>query len=176
MSASSHHSRRWLSGAILALTAAGATAQQPGEGLTPIAAAPPAPEFVLTDLDGRVHRLSEYRDKVVVINFWASWCPPCRAEMPSMERAWRQLRNDAVTMLAINVGENEDSVFQFTADYPVSFTLLLDQDSAVTDAWPVRGLPTTIVLDPEGRMRYQAIGGRAWDEPALLDSIRALSR
>ena len=150
--------------------------QTPGRGLTPLPDKAPAPQFVLSDLDGGIHRLSDYRGKVVIINFWATWCPPCREEMPSMQRAWEQLRGEGIGMLAINVGEDEDAVFQFTANYPVEFPLLLDQDSSVTAAWPVRGLPTTFVVDPGGRLVYRAIGGREWDDPGLLTRIRALQQ
>ncbi len=151
-----------------------ALSQTPGRGLTPLPDKAPAPEFVLSDLDGRIHRLSDYQGKVIIINFWATWCPPCREEMPSMQRAWEQLREEGIEMLAINVGEDEDAVFQFTANYPVEFPLLLDQDSSVTGAWPVRGLPTTFVVDPGGRLVYRAIGGREWDDADLLTRIRAL--
>ena len=149
-------------------------AQQAGAGLTPLADAPPAPAFSLVDMDGTVYRLSDIRGRVVIVNFWAAWCPPCREEMPSMQRAWEQLRAEGILMLGINVGEDEDTIFQFTADYPVDFPLLLDRDSAVTAQWPVRGLPTTFVVDPAGRLVYQAIGSREWDDPALLALIRAL--
>jgi peroxiredoxin len=84
------------------------------------------------------------------------------------------LREEGILMLGINVGEDEDTVFRFTADYPVDFPLLLDVDSRVTGQWPVRGLPTTYVVDPAGRLVYQAIGSREWDAPALLELVRAL--
>ena len=135
---------------------------------------PPAPDFNLVDMDAVVHTLSDYRGRVVVVNFWATWCPPCREEMPAMERAWQQLRKQDVMMLAINVGEDEDTVFEFTANYPVEFPLLLDTTSAVISAWPVRGLPTTFVIDPEGRLVYRAIGGREWDAPELIRQILEL--
>jgi len=151
-----------------------ALSQTPGHGLTSLPVKATAPEFVLSDLDGGGHRLSDYQGKVVIINFWATWCPPCREEMPSMQRAWEQLREEGIEMLAINVGEDEDAVFQFTANYPVEFPLLLDQDSSVTAAWPVRGLPTTFVVDPSGRLVYRAIGGREWDDADLLTMVRAL--
>jgi len=151
-----------------------ALSQTPGRGLTPLPDKAPAPDFALYDLDGGMHRLSSYRGKVVIINFWATWCPPCREEMPSMQRAWEQLREEGIGMLAINVGEDEDVVFQFTANYPVEFPLLLDQDSSVIAAWPVRGLPTTFVVDPGGRLAYRAIGGREWDDAELLTRIREL--
>ena len=160
----------------LALFAIAAGARQAGQGLTAIPDRPPAPDFRLPDLDGGLHRLSDYRGRVVIVNFWATWCPPCRAEMPSMQRAWEKLEKEGIVMLGIDVGEDEDRVFQFTADYPVEFPLLLDRDSAVIGRWPVRGLPTTFVVDPRGRLAYRAIGGREWDDPALLDLVRGLQR
>ncbi len=166
---------RFLMAMILAFGAALAPAQEPGRGLTEIPQRPLAPDFTLRDLDGNRHRLSDYRGRVVIVNFWATWCPPCRAEMPSMQRAWERLRKEGVVMLGIDVGEDEDTVFQFTADYPVEFPLLLDQDSSVIGRWPVRGLPTTFVVDPQGRLAYRAIGGREWDDPALLEQVRALA-
>ena len=144
------------------------------ERLTKLSGELSAPQFELRDLDGNVHRMSDYRGKVVVVNFWATWCPPCREEMPSMQRAWEQLSEEDIAMLAINVGEDEDQIFTFTADYPVEFPLLMDQNSEVIQQWPVRGLPTTFVVDPEGRLVYQAIGGRDWDAPDLLAQLRAL--
>jgi len=166
--------RRFRSFVFLCLMAFSAVAQVPGKGLTPLPQRPPAPDFELPDIDGALHRLSDYRGKVVIINFWATWCPPCRAEMPSMERAWAKLRDEDIAMLAVNVGEDEDTIFQFTANYPVTFPMLLDLDSEVIQAWPVKGLPTTFVADPKGRLAYRAIGGREWDDPELLELVRAL--
>ncbi len=147
---------------------------RPGHGLTALPARPLAPDFTLTDVDGHTHHLADYRGKVVIINFWATWCPPCRAEMPSMQRAWEKISKEGILMLAINVGQDEEAIFQFTADYPVEFPLLLDQDSQVTGKWPVKGLPTTFILDPLGRIAYRAVGGRNWDDDNLLAPIRAL--
>jgi peroxiredoxin len=79
-------------------------------------------------------------------------------------------------MLAVNVGEDEDTIFQFTADYPVGFPLLMDRDSKATEASPIRGPPTTFVIDPQGRIAYCAIGGREWDQAELLAPVRALNR
>lgn len=131
----------------------------------------PAPSFTLKDMDGNIHKLADYRGQVTVANFWATWCPPCREEMPSMERAWKQLKKENIAMLAINVGEDADTIFTFTADYPVSFPLLMDQDSSVINEWPVRGLPTTFVLDKQGRIVYRVIGGREWDHPQLIEML-----
>ena len=135
---------------------------------------PLAKEFVLKDIDGKEFRLSQYRGKVVLVNFWATWCPPCREEMPSMDRAYEQLKKSGIIILAINIGEDEDTIFKFTADYPVSFPLLMDQDSSVINQWPVTGLPTTYVVDPNGHIVYRAIGSREWDDEALLKKLNAL--
>ncbi len=91
-----------------------------------------------------------------------------------MQRAWEQLQSEGIMMLAINVGEDEDTIFQFTANYPVEFPLLMDLNSKVTGEWPVRGLPTTFVVDAQGRLVYRAIGGREWDDRELLEPVRAL--
>ncbi len=159
--------------AVLLLPLSAGAASLP-QTLTAVEDRPPAPDFSLQDIDGNVYRLSELRGQPVIINFWATWCPPCREEMPSMQRAWEQLQKQGVMMLAINVGESADTVFQFLANYPVEFPLLLDADSDVATGWPVRGLPSTYVVDPEGRIVYSAIGGREWDDPKLLEPVLAL--
>jgi peroxiredoxin len=135
---------------------------------------PLASEFVLKDIDGKEYRLSQFRGKVVIVNFWATWCPPCREEMPSMDRAYEKLKKSGILILAINIGEDEDAIFKFTADYPVNFPLLMDQDSRVINQWPVTALPTTYVVDPKGHIVYRAIGSREWDDEVLLKKLKAL--
>jgi peroxiredoxin len=142
--------------------------------LTPLPEGTVAPDFALSDTDGNQHQLSDYRGKPVIINFWATWCPPCREEIPSMNRAWQVLEQEGIAMLAIDMGEDEDTIFIFTADYPADFPILLDRSGEVTEEWPVKGLPTTFVVAPDGSLVYRAIGSREWDDPALLDRIRAL--
>ena len=134
----------------------------------------PAPGFSLMDLDEKIHQLRDYKGKPVIVNFWATWCPPCREEMPSMERAWQKIESEGIAMIGINVGEDFDTVFGFTADIEVSFPLLLDLDGEVTGRWPIRGLPTTYILNPNGEIVYRMIGSREWDDESLLDAIRAL--
>ncbi len=157
------------------LAAAPVHAIKPGRGLTEVPDHPRAPDFSLPDIDGEKHSLSDYRGKVLIVNFWATWCPPCRAEMPSMERAWKRYQGRGLVIVAVNVGEGEDAIFQFTAEHPVTFPIVLDEDSKVVTDWGVRGLPTTFVVDPQGRVVYRAIGGREWDDPALLDKVMALA-
>ena len=134
----------------------------------------PAPAFTLLDTEGKPHQLADYRGQVVVLNFWATWCPPCREEMPAMERLHKMVANESIAVVAINVGEDEDTIFLFTADYPVSFPLLMDQDGSVTQDYPVIGLPTTYIIDPAGIIRHRAVGTREWDDPELVDELRAL--
>ncbi len=146
-----------------------------GQSITELSNKKAAPEFTVKDMDGEIHHLSDYRGKTVIINFWATWCPPCRAELPSMNRAWKELKQDNIAMLAINIGEDEDTIFTFLGDYPIDFTILLDETGEMIKTWPVRGLPTTFVLDSEGRLIYRAIGGRKWDSDSLLKKIRSLA-
>jgi peroxiredoxin len=161
--------------AVCLWTLASASVQGADEtGLTPLEDRPQAPGFDLVDPAGKRVRLVDYLGKPVIINFWATWCPPCRAEMPSMQRAWRQLREEGIGLMAVNVGESAGAINRFTEEYPVEFPLPMDVDSEVVQVWPVRGLPTTFVVDPEGRIAFKAAGERDWDDPALLDPVRAL--
>ncbi|MCW8919780.1 MAG: TlpA family protein disulfide reductase [Gammaproteobacteria bacterium] len=144
--------------------------------LTPVEALPLAPDFTLRDADGESYRLSALRGQPVIVNFWATWCPPCREEMPSMQRAWESLQPQGVVLLAINVGESADTIFQFTGNTQLDFPILLDEDGTVSEAWPLKGLPTTFVIDPQGRIVYSAIGGREWDDPKLLQPVLELRR
>jgi len=145
-------------------------------GLDPVLPRTEAPAFTLKDLEGTTHSLSDYRGKVVLINFWATWCPPCRKEMPSMENLRMALEDEDFTLLALNVGENAGAVFSFLSllDPEPRFTILFDQDSAVLNDWSVRGLPTTYVLDRQGRIALRAVGGRHFDDPAIIAQIREL--
>jgi len=153
------------------LLAATAFAEQT---LTPIPGKVMAPDFTLPDTNGKTHHLSDYRGRPVIINFWTTWCPPCREELPSMNRAWHLIEEEGIAMLAINMGEDEDTIFIFSADYPTDFPILMDQSGEVIEQWPVKGLPTTYVIAPDGTIAYRAIGSREWDARELLDSVRAL--
>ncbi|MEE9350951.1 MAG: TlpA disulfide reductase family protein [Thiotrichaceae bacterium] len=135
-----------------------------------------APDTALMDMDGVKRKLSDYRGKPVIVNFWATWCPPCRAELPSMNRAWSKVKDEGIIMLAVNMGESEETIFPFTGDYPIDFTILLDEDGAFALDWKVKGLPTTYVVNPDGQVVYQAVGGREWDDKKILDVVRELKK
>ncbi|MET0089720.1 MAG: SCO family protein [Candidatus Thiodiazotropha sp.] len=144
------------------------------EGLTPEPWPSPAPPFHLQDLQERYHHLQDYRGRVVIVNFWASWCRPCRQELPSMNRAWAALEPSGVAMLAINLGEEAEAVNAFLADYPIAFPVLLDRRGNFAQRWRVQGLPTTFVLNARGEIVYQAVGEREWDDETLLRQVQAL--
>ena len=130
-----------------------------------------APDFTLTSEAGKSYHLADFRGQVVLINFWATWCPPCRREMPSMQRMWNKIKGKGVTVFAIDVGEDADTVFEFRGSYPVSFPLLLDLDGSVIKNYPVTGLPTTYIVSPQGLVIYRAVGSREWDDPKLYEQL-----
>jgi peroxiredoxin len=134
----------------------------------------PAPGFTLQGEDGKTYRLSDYRGQVVILNFCATWCPPCRYEMPSMERVWQDTKDKGIVILAVDVGEDADTVFEFTGDYPVTFPLLMDLDGAVISRYEVVGMPTTYIISPDGMVTHRAVGSREWDSPVLLDQLKAM--
>ena len=133
-----------------------------------------APQFELQDPDRQLHRLADFSGKVVVVNFWASWCVPCRQELPSMNRASRVLPDELVVWLAINVGEDREAVVAFRNDYPIAFTVLLDIDGRVSKDWQIVGMPTTFVINPEGEIAHQIVGKRDWNDAAHLQLVRQL--
>ncbi|MEW8498959.1 MAG: TlpA disulfide reductase family protein, partial [Candidatus Thiodiazotropha taylori] len=141
--------------------------------LTPVAPIPALP-FRLQNLDGDYKKLRDYRGKVVLVNFWASWCAPCRAELPSMNRAWNRLKSSGMAMLAINLGEDREAVSAFLRDYPIDFEVLMDERGRISQRWRIKALPTTLVLNKRGQIIYQVIGEREWDQPALIELIESL--
>ena len=132
------------------------------------------PALELAALDGRLHRLADYRGRVVLVNFWATWCGPCRAEMPGIERLRRSLEDEPFTVLAVNVGEDRGAVRAFADRVAMGFPLLLDRDTRTASAWGARVLPMTYVIGPEGRIRYRAVGERNWADAQIRAELRAL--
>ncbi len=132
------------------------------------------PPLALRDLQGREHRLEDYRGKVVVLNFWATWCVPCREEMPSMQRLQNKLAGKPFAVIAVDFGEGAPRINEFLKEVRVRFTVLLDRDISVAGAWRVKVLPTTLVIGPDQRIRYSVVGDLEWDSPAVEDAIKAL--
>lgn len=160
---------RWLLAlaACVAVQAAGATDfQRWAYGATP--------PLELEDMKGRVHRLSDYRGKVVLVNFWATWCEPCRDEMPSIERLRGSLKGEPFEVLAVNLAEPRSRIEHFLANLPLSFPILRDKDTGTAKAWRARMLPATYLVDGAGRIRYVRYGDFDWASKEARDKVREL--
>ena len=170
----------WLFVALMAgaLPGPGSAREEAKLGYTMTAIEPPvpAPDFVLEDMDGKPYTLEDFRGKVVLVNFWATWCPPCRREMPSLERLYQAMKDKPFVVLAVNQWESPDHVFSYMGDLSVfpTFPILFDSDSEVSEAYAVKGLPTSFVIDKQGRLAYRAIGGREFDHPEIERMIDML--
>ena len=135
-----------------------------------------ARDFELMNMDEEKVKLSDYQGKVVLLNFWATWCPPCIREMPSMDRLHKKIANENFKVLAVNQMEDIDQVFAFTGQFEdePGFEILFDTTSKVSQSYVVRGLPTTYLIDKEGNVRYSAIGGREFDHPEVIKIVEKL--
>ena len=160
---------------VVALAAAGGPAVAAG-GTELDDADRALPTFSLDGLDGATWDAAALGGKPTVVNFWATWCAPCIEELPAMNAAWAELQGDGVGMLAINAGEAPETIEAFLERVPVDFPVLLGDAAATLPDWGVRVLPTTLVVDADGRVVHEALGPRDWDDPALLDRVRALRR
>ena len=132
-------------------------------------------DFTLPDLDGRPVRLREFRGKLVLLNFWATWCTPCLHEMPSMERLYQTFKQTPFVLLAVSMDRQGAQVAKpFVENLNLTFPVLLDNAAEVSRHYGVRGLPTSYLIDPEGRIIGAAIGGRDWsrtEAKALMAGI-----
>lgn len=134
-----------------------------------------APDFTLTDINGNRVSLSQFRGKVVLVNFWATWCPPCREEMPSMERLYRHYSEQGMVLLAINIEENgEQAVSQFLQGNDYTFPILLDTRAEVQNAYQVFRFPETFVVDQNGVIIDHVVGARNWMSGTLVKRINFL--
>lgn len=133
-------------------------------------------DFNLKDLTGRPSSLSAYKGKVVLLNFWATWCGPCRAEIPSMEQLYTELKDEGFTIVAVNSQEPLEQVSAFVDDMGMSFPVLLDSTGRVGAAYGVRAIPTTYIIDPQGAIRGRMVGTRDWYSPEIISAARELCR
>jgi len=143
--------------------------------LAPVANHPAAEDFILNGLDGNAHQLSDHAGKVVLVSFWATWCPECIFEMPSLQALSKALPNDEFIILGINVGEDQKLVRSFVEEHRVTFPILLDHDLAVYKKWPVLGVPTSFVINQQGKIVYSVIGAIEWLSPATISKIGGLT-
>ena len=163
---------RWLPRAAAALLVAWAVAAPAGE-LKPWGGAP-APALALKDRDGRFHDLAAYRGKVVVVNFWAVWCEPCRDEMPALNGLRERLAGRPFEVLAVNLGDSDARIAEFAAKVPLAFPVLPDRTGRSKQDWQVKLLPVSFVVGPDGRVRYRALGELDWGEPGVVAAIERL--
>ncbi len=133
-----------------------------------------APALSLEDVGHTVHSLADYRGRVVLVNFWASWCAPCIIEIPSMQRLAKALAGKPFTILAINVRESPVKVWKFAARLGITFPLLLDRDGQATADWQVDVYPSSFLVDPQGRIQYVSYGARKWDDAQTIRLIEGL--
>lgn len=176
----------WRSRAALALAAAlvlaaaggcGGAAEPSGGAVAPAGRAGDAPDFALRDLSGRTVRLSDHRGEVVLVNFWATWCVPCAAELPHLERLYRKYRDRGFVVLAISMDGPESSaeVDPRARRLGLSFPVLLDEETRVVGAYnPKRTAPFSVLVDRDGRVARRREGYHAGDEVALESEIGAL--
>jgi thiol-disulfide isomerase/thioredoxin len=135
-----------------------------------------APPLELADLDGRRHDLKAHRGKVVLVNFWATWCEPCREEMPSIQRLRDRFGDKRFAVLMVNLDEPEARVRRYIQEVRLDLPVVLDPGKRVTTQWGVKMLPSTFLVGPDGRIRYRLIGETDWNsEPAVtvLDRLMA---
>jgi len=144
--------------------------------LTPINKTIKVPKLRFKNLDDEIVDIKDLKGKVVVINFWATWCPPCRREMGSLERLYQATKDKNVEVLAVNIGEDMETVFSFLGmvEPAPNFQMLFDNEAVSMNKWGVKGLPTTYILKPDGTIAYKAVGGREFDHPDILQKVTQL--
>ncbi|MCM2308386.1 MAG: TlpA family protein disulfide reductase [Sulfuritalea sp.] len=136
----------------------------------------PAADFRLLDRGGHPVALSAYKGKAVLVNFWATWCIPCRREMPALERLWREMKSSGLVVIAIDAGEDGATIDRFVRriEPSPSFAIVLDRDLAVTKAWGVKGMPTSFIIDTKGRIVFQAMGAVEFDSAETKAILRGI--
>ena len=131
-------------------------------------------DFSLPDIKGKTQSLSDYKGKVVLINFWASWCPPCIYEMPELQKLKKHFAGSPFEIVAINVGEKKYRVRKFAKLIKFDLPVLLDTSSDTFDDWDVKTLPTSFLIDTNGQIRYQVRGAPDWEQEQTLVLIKKL--
>jgi cytochrome c biogenesis protein CcmG/thiol:disulfide interchange protein DsbE len=135
----------------------------------------PIPEFTLPDLEGNTFRLSETRGSVVLVNFWATWCPPCVDEMPSLEKLYQTLEGKGLQVVAVSVDDDLEVIERFREEHGLTFTILHDEGAKVANRFQTYKFPETYVVDRQGRLVWKIIGPRDWIAPnPMLDIVGLL--
>lgn len=166
--------RAWAAGPGKAVNEVGDSALAGASGGTLSTWRAQTPTFTLEGLDGKAHSLSEWRGNVVILNFWATWCGPCRDEIPAMGQVARQYRSRGLALVAVNYREPPATIAPFIARLPIDGTVLLDRDGAVCKRFGSLGLPATYFIDRDGNARFWRMGELEWSDVGLHGHIEAL--
>ncbi|HBR95882.1 MAG TPA: hypothetical protein DD979_00690 [Gammaproteobacteria bacterium] len=150
---------------LIASTVVSAAGLKPYAGSTPMLA--------LADTQGAAHDLSDYRGKVVLVQFWATYCTPCRKEMPSMNRLQEKM-GDEFVILAVNMGETQKEVDKFVEEVGPEFTILMDEEGKALANWKVFAAPSNFVVDRDGNIKYTLYGGVEWDSEEIITTLGEL--
>ena len=135
----------------------------------------PAPNFTLRALDGRMVSLADYKGKVVFLNVWATWCPPCREEMPSMEKLYQELKGQGLEILAVSIDvSGAKAVAPFTKEKGLTFPALLDPEGTIQDLYGTTGVPESFIIDKKGIIEKTIIGPLDWSTPDVVGFFRDL--
>ena len=144
---------------------------------TQLAKGRPAPNFSLPDLDGQMVGLADYRGKVVLLNIWATWCPPCVEEMPSMEKLYQEMKGEGFEILAVSIDESgTQDVLPFMKKHKLSFPALIDSKGTLKDLYQTTGVPESFIIDKDGILVEKIIGPRDWAVPEAIGFFRNLIR
>lgn len=154
------------------------------ERYRPIVAGTPAPDFTAKDMSGVEARLSDYRGKVVLLNVWATWCPPCREEMPSMQRLYEAVEGSDFVILAVSIdarkgeqdpfGREGGDLAAFAEEMGLTFTILHDPEGLIQATYQTTGVPETFLIGRDGLIYKKVAGGTQWDAPENLELVRRL--
>ena len=147
-----------------------------GVNLKPYAGKGKTPELKLLDLQGKQHSLSDYKGHVVLVQFWATYCTPCRKEMPSMNKLMKKMAGVPFKILAVDMGEEKAEVDVFVKQVKPEFTILMDSSGKSIADWRVFAAPSNFIIGPDGKIKYTLFGGVEWDSDELVQRLKSLAK
>lgn len=143
--------------------------------LKPYRSHPIPPQLALTDIHGKKIIRTDYRNKVTVVNFWATWCPPCVEEIPSLNRLMEKMQNENFELISINYAEPTEQVRTFMKNVKVDFPVLMDEQGTTSKQWNVIAFPSTFIIGKDGQIKYGVNAAISWDSPEVIKKLKALS-
>jgi thiol-disulfide isomerase/thioredoxin len=134
-----------------------------------------SPRIELNDINGQPHSLTDYRGNIVLVQFWATYCTPCRKEMPTMNRLIEKMQDKAFRIVTVNMAESKQQVLRFLDEVPVNFPVLMDNDGSTLGQWKVFAAPANFILDKNGEVIFTLYGAIEWDSPEMVEQLTALA-